>query len=139
MSVFTDIISRPERGRGLVYDDRRCAVMLSNRPAAAGHALVVPKTEIDHWLDVPDWLRDHLMAVAHLVGRAQQEVWRPERIGVVLAGFEVPHCHVHVIPANSLSDLRLDGLPHVPDSTLEEPRRLLSSAVLGLASTWPSF
>jgi histidine triad (HIT) family protein len=103
-TIFTRII-RGELPGTFVWRDDRCAAFLSINPMAPGHTLVVPVEEIDHWIDAPDELMAHLSAVSHVIGRAQQAAYRCERIGLVIAGFEVPHLHVHVVPTNSISEL----------------------------------
>ncbi len=103
-TVFTKII-RGEFPGTFVWRDERCVGFLSINPLAAGHVLVVPIEEIDHWIDAPPELAAHLFAVAHTIGKAQQSAFECERIGVIVAGYEVPHTHVHVIPTSSMAQL----------------------------------
>lgn len=103
-TVFTRIIEGEIPGT-FVWRDDRCVVFMSINPLRTGHALVVPLAEIDHWLDCPDDLRDHLFAVAQKVGRAQQAAFSPTRIGLMIAGLEVPHLHVHVVPIDGMHDM----------------------------------
>ena len=60
---------------------------------------MVPRAEIDQWVDADVALLAHLTAVAHAVGAAVRSIWQPPRVGLLVAGFEVPHLHVHVFPA----------------------------------------
>ncbi len=78
---------------------------MSINPLNAGHVLVVPRAEVDHWLDLDPELAAHLMVVGQSIGKAVQHAFGPERVGLVVAGFEVPHCHVHVVPADDMSHL----------------------------------
>ncbi len=78
---------------------------LSVNPLRTGHALVVPRDEVDHWLDASPELNGHLVEVAHHVGRAQMAELAPTRIGLMIAGLEVPHLHVHVVPMDGVRDL----------------------------------
>ncbi len=103
-SVFTRILQGELPGR-FVWQDELCAVFLSIAPLQPGHALVVPRQEVDHWLDLPSATAAHLMVVAQQVGKAQQVAFRPDRVGLMIAGFEVPHVHVHVVPVRSMRDL----------------------------------
>jgi histidine triad (HIT) family protein len=110
-TLFTKIIEGDIPGR-FVWRDERCVVFLTIAPIAPGHALVVPRAEVDHWIDLDDETAAHLMVVAKAIGSAQQEAFAPGRIGVIIAGLEVPHTHVHVIPIDSEADLdfrRADG------------------------------
>lgn len=97
-TVFTKIIAGEIPGR-FVWSDEHCVGFLSINPLGPGHTLVVPRAEIDQWVDADAELTAHLMQVARTVGRAVREIWSPPRVGLIVAGFEVPHLHVHVFPA----------------------------------------
>ena len=103
-SIFTRIIAGEIPGR-LVWDDDRCVVMVDIRPLHQGHCLVIPKAEVDHWVDLDVETATHLMEVAQQVGRAQQRAFSCQRIGLLIAGFEVPHTHLHVVPLDDMSNL----------------------------------
>ncbi|MFM8846701.1 MAG: HIT family protein [Actinomycetota bacterium] len=103
-TVFTHIIEGRIPGT-FVWRDDRCVAFMSINPMAPGHTLVVPITELDHWVDGDPELVAHLYAVTHLIGRAQKAAFGCERVGVILAGYEVPHTHVHVIPTNDMRQL----------------------------------
>ena len=103
-TVFTRIINGELPGE-FVWRDDRCVAFLSINPMAPGHTLVVPIEEIDHWVDCAPDLSAHLFAVAHRIGLAQQQAFECERIGLIVAGYEVPHTHVHVIPTSSMGQL----------------------------------
>ena len=103
-SIFTRIIAGEIPGR-LVWDDDRCVVMVDIRPLHQGHCLVIPKAEVDHWVDLDVETATHLMEVAQQVGRAQQRAFSCRRIGLLIAGFEVPHAHLHVVPLDNMSNL----------------------------------
>lgn len=103
-SIFSRIIAGEIPGR-LIWNDDTCVVMVDIRPLHRGHCLVIPKQEIDHWLDLDAVTSAHLMVVAREVGRAQKSVVTCERIGLMIAGFEVPHTHVHVVPMDSMANL----------------------------------
>jgi histidine triad (HIT) family protein len=103
-TVFTKIIEGVFPGT-FVWRDELCVGFMSINPMAPGHVLVVPIEEIDHWIDAPPHLAAHLFSVSHTIGRAQQRAFDCERIGVIVAGYEVPHTHVHVIPTSSMAQL----------------------------------
>lgn len=103
-TVFTRIIDGDIPGT-FVWRDERCVAFLSINPMAHGHTLVVPIDEVDHWIDAPPDLAAHLFEVTRIVGQAQQLAFAPERVGVIIAGYEVPHAHIHVIPTNDMGEL----------------------------------
>jgi histidine triad (HIT) family protein len=97
-TLFTKIIGGTLPGR-FVWSDDVAVGFLSINPLGPGHTLVVPRAEVDHWVDADADLLAHVTAVAHAVGAAVQAVWQPPRVGMLVAGFEVPHLHMHVFPA----------------------------------------
>lgn len=103
-SIFTRIIKGELPGRFVWRDDKAVAFM-EIAPMKAGHTLVVPIQEIDHWLDLDSDLATHLFAVAHAIGRAQMAAFSPKRVGLLIAGLEVPHCHLHVVPIQREKEL----------------------------------
>ena len=118
-TLFTQIIEGRLPAR-FVWKDDQCVVFLSNRPLRPGHSLVVPRLEIDHWLDLQAPLLGHLAETARAIGRAQMAGFRPERIGMLLAGLEVPHCHFHVVPIRGVHDLDFGNQDPNPDPKMME-------------------
>jgi histidine triad (HIT) family protein len=113
-SIFTRIIEG-ELPADFVWKDDVSVAFLSNRPLRPGHTLVVPRLEIDHWLDLEPELLNHLMATAKTIGHAQMAAFKPARIGMVLVGLEVPHVHFHVVPIRGVHDLDFDNQDPNPD------------------------
>jgi histidine triad (HIT) family protein len=113
-SVFTLIIEGKLPGR-FVWRDERCVAFLSINPLAPGHTLVVPRAEIDHWLDLDPDDAARCFAVARAIGRAQQAAFAPLRVGLMIAGFEVPHTHLHVVPLRSMANLDFANAATNPD------------------------
>ena len=111
-----------------IWKDDICAAFLSINPIATGHTLVVPVLEVDHWLDLPPDTNTHLINVSQIIGQAQMTAYNPERVGIVIAGFEVPHTHLHVIPINGMQDLDFTRAATTVDQSL------LSAAAVDLTS-----
>ncbi|AIG64658.1 HIT family hydrolase [Corynebacterium atypicum] len=130
-SVFSRIIAGELPGR-FVYRDEEVAAFLSIEPVAYGHVLVVPVAEVDKWTDLPPKLWAQLNDVAQTIGRAVIECFNAERAGYLIAGFEVPHAHIHVFPANDMSGYDLSAAMPA-DSTdpekMDEAARLLRQAL----------
>jgi len=80
-----------------------------------GHVLVVPRLEVDHWIDLPANVMTHLSGVAQSIGRAQQEAFSPARIGMMIVGFDVPHVHIHVVPVDNLDHFDFRSADRHPD------------------------
>lgn len=113
-TLFTRIIDGEIPGR-FVWKDDDAVAFLTIAPMGRGHTLVVPREEVDHWLDLSPDLAAHLTKVAQVVGRAQMAAFSPVRVGLLIAGLEVPHVHLHVVPIRSESDLDFAKADHSPD------------------------
>ncbi|MEO6629118.1 MAG: HIT family protein [Aquihabitans sp.] len=110
-TLFTQIIAGDIPGR-FVWRDDTCVVFGTIAPLTPGHMLVVPRAEIDHWIDLDRADVAHLMGVAQIVGRAQMKAFAPTRVGLIIAGLEVPHTHLHVVPMASEADLSFARADH---------------------------
>lgn len=138
-TVFTRILNGDLPGR-MVWLDDICGAFLSINPLQAGHTLVVPRAEVDHWIDLDEDTMAHLWRVSRVIGGAQQAAFEPVRIGLIVAGFEVPHVHVHVLPATSEADFDFSraarnpdpaGLDRAAEQLRAELRRVAPDAVPG--------
>ena len=113
-SIFTRIIDGELPARFL-WKDERCVAFLSISPLKPGHALVVPRVEVDHWLDLDPSVMGHLIHVSQIIGQAQQSALRPEKIALLIAGLEVRHVHLHLVPVVDLHDLDFERQDRNPD------------------------
>ncbi len=103
-SLFTRII-QGEIPCHKILEDERYLALLDVRPITPGHALVVPKKETDYFFDLDDQLLSGIMIFARKVAYALKKTVECKRIGVMIAGLEVPHAHVHLVPMRELGDL----------------------------------
>ena len=94
-SIFTKIIDGDLPGH-FVWRDDVCVVFLTIAPLKPGHALVVPRAEVESWTDLDLGVMKHLSGVAHAIGRALDKAYQPEKVGLTILGLEVPHVHLHV-------------------------------------------
>ena len=134
-SVFTQIINGELPGR-FVWRDERCVAILSISPLAPGHALVIPRKEVDHWLDLDPDLSQHLFASAQSVGKAIQRAFSPVKVGLMVAGLEVRHVHLHVVPINALHDLDFSRQDKTPDpAMLDDAAAKIRTALRELGDT----
>lgn len=113
-SIFSRIIAGELPGK-FVWKDERAVAFMSIAPMMPGHALVVPRDEVDHWIDLDPALAAHLFNVAQRIGRAQDLEWKPRRIGLLIVGEEVPHTHLHVVPINQPEELTFAHADPSPD------------------------
>jgi len=131
-SVFTKIINRELPGR-FVYEDDEVVAFLTIEPMTPGHTLVVPRAEVDKWQNVEPALFDKVMAVAQRIGKAVCAAFGADRAGVIIAGLEVPHLHVHVFPAYNLTDFGFAHLDRNPSpQSLDEAQAKVTAALAAL-------
>lgn len=103
-SVFTKIINGELPGN-FVWRDEVCVAFMTIQPIRAGHLLVVPIAEVDHWNDLPVEVANHLMTVSHTIANALKQAFPATRVGLMIAGLEVPHTHIHLVPIDSMNDM----------------------------------
>jgi HIT family protein len=101
-SIFTRIINGEIPGR-FVWRDSECVAFMDIQPISRGHLLVVPRQETDRWHDLPPQTAAHLFAVAHKIATALDRLSERSRVGLMIAGFDVPHTHIHLMPADSMA------------------------------------
>ena len=103
-TIFTRVIDGELPGR-FVWRDDTCVAFLSINPLRPGHVLVVPRAEVEHWIDLDHTTWAHLSEVSRTIGTALQAAYQPAKVGLMLAGLEVPHVHVHLVPIEGVHDL----------------------------------
>ncbi|MCQ9163325.1 MULTISPECIES: HIT family protein [unclassified Arthrobacter] len=118
-TLFTKIINGDIPGR-FVWKDETCVSFLTIGPLTDGHVLVVPREEVDKWTDASPELVGHLMGVSQTIGQAQLAAFGAPRAGLIVAGFEVEHLHVHVFPAYGLDNFNFKAVDNNPDPAVLE-------------------
>lgn len=127
-TLFTKIINGELPGR-FVYKDEAVVAFMTIAPISEGHTLVIPIQEIDHWIDMPTDIAERVMVASQIVGRGIQKAYDPIKVGVMVAGLEVPHVHYHLIPIHKISDLNFanqrDAAPEDLDNAAGKIRAAL--------------
>lgn len=118
-SIFSKIINGEIPSYKVAEDDRFFA-FLDIRPLQKGHVLVVPKVEVDYIFDLDDTTLSGLMLFSKRVAKAIEASIPCERIGVAVIGLEVPHCHVHLAPINSIHDMNFAKVKEIPAEEMQE-------------------
>ena len=108
-SVFTQIINGDIPGVFL-HKDEHCVAIMTIQPIRDGHVLVIPKQEIDHWYDMPDELTSHMILISKKISLAIKKAFPCQRVGMMIAGLEVPHTHMHLFPLDSMEDFDISDL-----------------------------
>jgi histidine triad (HIT) family protein len=118
-TIFTKILAGEIPAHKILEDDRYLA-FLDIRPVNPGHTLVIPKQEIDYIFDIEDELLKGLMVFAKKVAKAIKKTVPCQKVGVMVAGIEVPHAHIHLIPINSVGDLSFARAQPMPQEELAQ-------------------
>ena len=132
-TVFSKIISGELPGR-FVYSDDEIVAFLTIAPMTQGHTLVVPRAEIDNWQDLEPAVFGRVMEVSQLIGKAVCAAFGAERAGLIIAGLEVPHLHIHVLPAYDLTDFSFANVDLNPSAeSLDEAHSKIKAALAELS------
>ncbi len=102
--VFCKIINK-EIPAHIVYEDNNCLVFADKNPVNPGHLLVIPKNHKEWFYQVDDQEFIELMKIVKKFSNIVQDVFKPVTTGLVIAGWEVPHTHVHIIPMHQEDDI----------------------------------
>ncbi|MES2625349.1 MAG: HIT family protein [Pseudomonadota bacterium] len=116
-SIFTKILAGELPGH-FVWKDDLCFAIMTIQPIRAGHLIVIPNVEVNHWDDVPAATAAHLMQVSQTLAKAIKAVVPCKRVGVTVIGLEVPHTHIHLIPIDSMADLDFKNAKPMPAEEL---------------------
>ena len=128
-TVFEKIISGEWSGR-FVWADDLCVAFATIEPTSPGHVLVVPRCPYEAWTDAPSDVAAHLMKVARAIGVAQKAAFGVPRAGLAIAGFEVPHTHLHGLPLRDETDILLSKAAPATDEELDNAITTLREALL---------
>jgi histidine triad (HIT) family protein len=123
-SIFTKIING-ELPSYKIHEDEMTFSFLALDQVNLGHTLVVPKQEINSWLEVPANIYTQLHLNSQKIGKAILQATRCPRVGQIVAGFEVPHYHLHLIPAWSIPDLSFSRAKRHSDDQMRNIQKLI--------------
>ena len=104
MTIFSKIIAGEIPSYKIAENDKFFA-FLDIFPLREGHALVVPKLEVDNFFDVPDEYLAEMLLFARPIAKAIEKAFDCDRCGLSVVGLEVPHAHLHLVPIDSADDL----------------------------------
>lgn len=126
MSIFTKIVSGEIPSYKIAEDDNYLAFLDIN-PNTKGHTLVIPKKEINKLFDLDQKEYLDLMSFSYRVAKAIEKTVPCKRIGMSVIGLEVPHVHVHLIPINTMSNMRFVEKEKLTSNEFESLAKEISS------------
>jgi histidine triad (HIT) family protein len=144
--VFCEIVA----GRSpasVIFQDEIVMALMTLHPTSPGECMVIPKAHVDQFVDLDDATAQRVMVVAQRIVRRMQQIFQPQRVGMVVHGFGVPHAHFLLVPQHHPDDITsgrfayldngkirfgLRNIPAVDREVLDEHARLLRIESLGL-------
>jgi histidine triad (HIT) family protein len=127
-------IAAGEKPAHIVFNTTSILGFLDVSPVNPGHVLVIPKRHVPSFHDMPVALYAEVMAAVHMLSKVINTALRPAKVGVLIAGFDIEHTHVHIIPMKSRSDVATkrvfdDVWPSASDQDLNMIAQLLMSVL----------
>ncbi len=128
MTIFSKIIAG-EIPSYKIAENEKFFAFLDIFPLREGHVLVVPKTEVDKFFDLPDEFLSEMLLFARPIAKAIERSFNCNRCGMEVVGLEVPHAHMHLIPINSANDLNFtkDKLKMTPEQMKKVQETIISN------------
>jgi histidine triad (HIT) family protein len=102
--AFCDVVAYKSSAHRVFEDDQTLA-FLDQHPINPGHLLVIPKRHVADFYELDDRTYGHLMSIVRTLGAAVAATVHPKKVGLIVAGFDVPHTHVHVVPMHDYHDI----------------------------------
>lgn len=127
-SVFTKIISG-ELPCYKIHEDELTFSFLALDQINLGHTLVVPKREVNHWIDVAENEFLRVAKNSQEIGRVLRELTACPRVLTATIGFEVPHYHLHLIPAWTMADLSFSKAKRRSPEEMSDIQKKIVSAL----------
>lgn len=126
-SVFTKIING-EFSSYKIYEDKETFAFLTRDAIQLGHTLVIPKIEVDYFLEVPEPYYSAVFKNARFIAKAIHEVTGCKRVGTIIAGWDVPHFHYHLVPMFVYDDLDFKkGRVRSPEENADMQQKIIAA------------
>jgi len=127
-TVFTKILNG-ELPSYKIHEDELTFSFLALDQVNPGHCLVIPKEEVNHWFDVSPEAYTRVGLNAQKIAKAIKAATGCPRVGVMVAGFEVPHYHMHLIPASSIPELDFKRAQKLSAEAMQEIQKKIIDAL----------
>jgi histidine triad (HIT) family protein len=102
--VFCGIVAKREPA-SVIFEDDLVLGFMDIRPVRPGACLIVPKEHVDHFTDLPRDVAQRILDTGLRIGRRMREVFKPQRVGMVVHGFGVAHAHLVLVPQEDPFDI----------------------------------
>ena len=106
--TFCELIAGT-KNRHIVFEDDKLLAFLDARPLFPGHSLLVPKTHIETFYDLPQALIQPFFSTAQMLGKAIERGMQAKGSFIAMnnkISQSVPHLHMHIVPRNPQDGLK---------------------------------
>ncbi len=117
-SIFTQIRKKEVTGQDIIYEDDKVFIFLANKPHTEGHSLIMPVEEVGRFEELSPELFAYMSNIAQKYAKVLNQIYIPERIGMVIYGFEIDHVHIHIMPIWKDRGVWRSG--DIPEVSIEE-------------------
>jgi len=127
-------LSAKEESCHKVYEDKSAFVFMDKTPVNNGHVLAIPKKHVPNFEDLDEKTYLHLMRLVRKLSKAVKTITQCKKVGILIAGFDVAHTHIHIIPMKEIRDAATrrvweEGWKPAPFSTLEKMAKTISKEI----------
>lgn len=125
-SIFTKILHGEIPCHKLLENDKFIAFLDIN-PINPGHTLIVPKDEVDYFFDLNTIILSEILTFAQKLVPAMETAVQCRRVGIMVAGLDVPHAHLHLVPIHSEGDLNFSRAKPAEQADLKELAKAITA------------
>lgn len=115
-----------------VWEDDKFLAFLSIGPHRMGHTLIIPKIHTDYYFDLSEQNLKDMVSVQIKLAAAIKKAFKPKsgKVGIIIAGLEVPHAHLHLIPMDEMGDLNFgSSIKGVTEQQFKEAQEKIQQAL----------
>jgi len=132
--VFCKIV-KGEIGCAKVFEDNDVLAFLDVNPVSKGHCLVIPKIHFENIFNVEESILQKVIVAAKNISEKIKVSLQADGINLIqangkVAGQEIMHFHLHIIPRHEGDGLKLHGdHPKIPKPSFEELKSLAKELI----------
>ena len=88
-----------------IHEDGEVIAFLDIAPMRPGHTVIVPRSHVETYEQLPAALANHILALGQQLGRRMKQLYKVERVAFFFTGTDVAHAHAHVVPIHEKTDV----------------------------------
>lgn len=97
--IFCKIAKGEIPSRKVHHEDDLVVSFPDLHPRAPGHTLIIPVEHYVWFQDMPDELSDRIFRASKKIAKQLKEEYKADYIKLRINGQDIPHVHIHLIPA----------------------------------------